>query len=45
MPYAKSLERPITRKEPAGAGGATGARYQLRRHQTNRQGGGAAVAI
>ena len=29
----------------AGAGGATGTRYQLRRHQTNRQGGGAAVAI
>ena len=28
----------FTRKEPAGAGGATGARYQLRRHPRDRKG-------
>ena len=33
-----------TRMEPTGAGGASGDSHQ-RRHQTNRQGGGAAVAI
>ena len=35
-----------TRKEPAGAGGATGASHQLRRatNQTTRRGGRAAVA-
>ena len=37
-------ELKITRMEPTGAGGASGDSHQ-RRHQTNRQGGGAAVAI